>query len=62
MSLYELIEWLDSQDKEYMSLVKYYENELRNTSQKSFYYNSYLKKILCFNSKRQFIKEIKSKL
>lgn len=62
MSLYELIEWLDSQDNEYMSLVKYYENELRNTSQKSFYYNSYLKKILCFNSKRQFIKEIKSKL
>lgn len=44
MSLYELIEWLDSQDNEYMSLVKYYENELINTSQKSFYYNSYLKK------------------
>ena len=62
MFLYELIKLLDLQDNEYMNLVKYYENKLRNTNRKSFYYNSYLKKILCFNSKRQFIKEIKIKL
>lgn len=57
-----LIEYLKNQQGVLQSYVCVYENRLRNTSEDSFYYNSYLKAIHKYNAQRELIKEILSKI
>lgn len=54
----KIMNYLESQEEVLQRNVQYFEKKLKNTDKKSFYYNSYLKRIHAINSKRELIKEI----
>ncbi len=54
----KITDYLENQEVALRRNVQYFEKQLKNTDKKSFYYNSYLKRIYAINSKRELIKEI----